>query len=215
MTLPQASAVPITNKGSLETITLKNLVALDLIESNENLLKAFRLFDDSKTKISLGDKLTKEQIQNLIKQKQDEINTQQDELKTLKHQITHDMDKDNQLINSLASEFLNDEIAQDDTDQLIAEFEEINGVKVQFNENGDHFKEFSLDLGINAATKPKDESTDGQIPEQSSQPFPPSSNATIQVPTSAPETTTINNDTTQPPSEQAASQQYNDTVMEE
>lgn len=167
MTLPQASAVPITNKDTIETITLKNLVALDLVEKNEYILKAFKLLDDTKAKISLGTSKSKDELEILIEQRKKEVAEQQQELKTLKQNLTQEKNLDNELINKLASEFTNDEIKTEDTDELIKKFENENNVQVIFDENNQYYKQFKVDLNINAATKPEHKEDPIQQPEQS------------------------------------------------
>lgn len=155
MTLSQASAVPITNKDAIETITLKNLIALDLVEKNEYILKAFKLLDDSKSKISLGTAKSKEEVESLIEKSQKELAEQQEELKILKQSLIQEKNQDNELINKLSTEFTNDEILIDDTDELIKKFEIENGVKIVSHESDVNYKQFKVDLNINASTKPQ------------------------------------------------------------
>lgn len=221
MTLPQAGAAPITNNEAIETITLKNLVALDLVEKNEYLLKAFKLLDDSATKIILGDNKSTQQLESLIQEKQKELDLQQEELKTFKNQISQEKNNDNELINKLASEFLKDDIAEDDIGHLITQFEKENNAKVLLDQSAEHYKRFSIDLGIDVATKPEEPQS---IVEPTTQPTSKQpveeesvSETTIVVPSSAPGYVAENTSVEQPTSsqDQTTNQVTTDTVMQE
>jgi hypothetical protein len=144
MTIPQASVTPITNNQTLETITLKNLITLDIIQQNEALLKACQLLDDSQLKVSLGDKITVEQLKKLIdERKQEDLS---EELKQYKYELQQYKDKDTELVNKLAREFLEDGVPIDDTDDLIAQYEKENGVRVVFDYDDKSYNSVSLTI---------------------------------------------------------------------
>ncbi|CEP24903.1 unnamed protein product [Cyberlindnera jadinii] len=132
MTIAQASVVPITNSKGLETITLKNIVSLDLIEQNEAVLKAAQLLDDSATRVVFRDRVTTEKLKELIETKQMEEQREKESLVQLKHQLSKSstVDKDTELINKLSTEFLSDSTPIDDVDDVLQAFEKENGVKV-------------------------------------------------------------------------------------
>jgi hypothetical protein len=135
MTVLQSNAAPISSKDALQIVTLKNLVALDLVEQNEVVLKSFGLFDDSTKKINIQKPLTNEQIQKQIHERQIGQDLS-DELKRYKNELQTGKDAESkQLLDSLASDFLADEIAVDDTDDLIRKFEKENNVKVVIDDN--------------------------------------------------------------------------------
>jgi hypothetical protein len=144
MTIQQASVTPITNHQTLETITLKNLITLDLVQQNEALLKACQLLDDSQLKVSLGDKITVEQLKELIdERKQEDLS---EELKQYKYELQQYKDKDTELVNRLAREFLEDGAPLDDTDDLIAQYGKENGVKVVFDYDDKSYNSVSLTI---------------------------------------------------------------------
>lgn len=132
MTIAQASVVPITNSKGLETITLKNIVSLDLIEQNEAVLKAAQLLDDSATKVVFRDKVTTYKLKELIKSKQIEEQREKESLLQLKQQLSESstFNKDTELTNRLSTEFLSDSIPIDDVDDVLQAFEKENGIKV-------------------------------------------------------------------------------------
>lgn len=139
MTISQSNTAPITTNNSLQIVTLKNLVALDLIEKNEAVLKSFGMFDDSARKLTLKDPLTKEQVQTLIKERQPSISVQE-ELKQYKDEVNSKFDsKSKQLLESLAAEFLEDEIPIDNTGHLIRQFEKENNVRVIIDDGHEVF----------------------------------------------------------------------------
>lgn len=136
MNIAQANVAPITNNQVFETITLKNIVALDLVQHNEALLKAFQLLDDSQIKVVLDGTLTVERLQQLI----DERKSNTEDLKTYKNELQQAVDPNVALLSSLANEFQQDEIPLDDTDDLIAQYERENGVKITFDHEETNYK---------------------------------------------------------------------------
>lgn len=125
MTVLQSNSAPITTDTSLQIVTLKNIVALDLVESNEAVLKAFGLFDDSNKKVNLKT-LSKSEIQEKI----NELKSNEPiDLKQYKNNLNN-KDNSKQLLDALASEFLTDEIPIDNTDDLIKQFEIENKVRI-------------------------------------------------------------------------------------
>lgn len=133
MAIIQANASPITNKGTIQTVTLKNIVALDVIEKNEALLKAFQLLDDSETKLDLQSTLNPEKLHQLIQKVQSELPSDtNEELKHYKAQLAQEKskDEDKRLLESLSVEFLANDISEDNTDELLSELQKRNDVKV-------------------------------------------------------------------------------------
>ncbi|CCH46346.1 Nipped-B-like protein [Wickerhamomyces ciferrii] len=175
MTLQQASTVPIKNGDSIETVTLKNLVALDLVEKNENILKLFKLFNDSNLKFNLSEKLTKEKLNNLIEENKKQIEIEQDELKKLKQNLNESNNKDNELINNLSKEFLskNNNEQIDNTNKLIENFEKENNVQIKYTNNPNFYNQHSINFGLKIDSKPEFQPEPIDQPEQQQQQHQP------------------------------------------
>ncbi|KAH3675784.1 hypothetical protein WICPIJ_009237 [Wickerhamomyces pijperi] len=144
MPIPQSSIAPLISRSeSLDIITLKNLVALDLVESNENLLRVFGLLDEQNKKrknITTGSSI-KGRVEKLRKLYDGEKNALQrltndfykkEESKTTKllQRLTADFGKDFDKTTN------DDEAIIDDTDEVAMEFERENeGISVKFDES--------------------------------------------------------------------------------
>lgn len=131
MTVPQAGISPVLNtlngNTSLETITLKNIVALDLIQHNEAVLKACTLLDDTETVVSLPNTLTREKLEHLIETRKEEVSQLEEQIKTMKHNHSKPHDE---VLDKLCQEFLQSEVPMDDVDDLLHKFEKDEGVRV-------------------------------------------------------------------------------------
>lgn len=161
MTSEQASVAPIVNSDdALDTVTLKNLVALDIVQHNESVLSAFQLLDDSVTRIKLPRYSTP--LSELIAKKKDELAQLQEETKTTAAAPTTSPDAT--LLTQLSAEFLQDSVPQDDTDHHLKQFEKENGVNVHIRDYDSTYKfGHSAKLQAHAAAQ-------GQAPQTTATP---------------------------------------------
>ncbi|CDR42996.1 CYFA0S10e04632g1_1 [Cyberlindnera fabianii] len=137
MTIAQANVTPVVQRDALDTVTLKNIVALDIVEQNEAMLGAFGLLDDTATRTTLPINTTTEQLTELIQKKKGELEVVDKEIDSLKAKSgdaydTHSADA--KAIEEMAKEFTSDELPQDNTDALIQQFEKENNVKLEVRE---------------------------------------------------------------------------------
>lgn len=200
MNIPKQSHVaPIISEAeSLDIITLKNVVALDIVEGNENMLKAFGLLDDGNRRITLNRDLSidslRQRIEELKAANNAEASSRDDD---------NDLEKKNRLattalLKKLSDDFGKDfakvDIIEDDTDEWIKELEANSNVKAMFDESQLGFykieqpsKEIKLQpetttAPIDAPMTNKVEQTEilssQEVPStQPTEPMPPSSQA--------------------------------------
>ncbi|KAH3679189.1 hypothetical protein WICMUC_001201 [Wickerhamomyces mucosus] len=130
MTSNQSNIAPVVNNNQLDIVTLKNIVALDLIEQNELILKSFNLLDDSKRKVTLG----RTDINNIefLQQKLKITRKDIEEIGDLKEYRNSLQDKnsdlDTELLKKLSQDFKSDTIFQD-SEILQKEYELRHNIK--------------------------------------------------------------------------------------